>query len=112
MTTNGFIGLDYEQAYSQVFKGAVVGGFRDCGRDVAIPGFGFVQVKASPDGARAFLAESLRRRKFIPICIGEPGSAAEMLKSLRQFGGWVGKEIARRGEILRGIAEVRRLCGA
>jgi len=111
MTSKEFVGDDYEVAYSQAFQGAVVGGFQDRGRDVAVPGYGFVQVKASVMGARSFLSESLRRRQFIPICIGEPGAAGEMVKSLREFGGWVGRDIQHRMEILKGIAEVRRLCG-
>jgi len=110
MTSSDFIGDDFEQAYASVFKGAIVGGISDNGHDVAVPGFGFVQVKASVKGLYSFLKESLRRRQFIPVCVGEPGTRVEMFKTLKEFGGWVGKEIPHRLEVLSGIAKVRDLC--
>ncbi|MFA6295160.1 MAG: hypothetical protein WC666_01910 [Candidatus Paceibacterota bacterium] len=110
MTSSEFVGQEFEKAYAKVFQGAIVGGFNDHGHDVAIAGFGFVQIKASVDGLRNFLTESLRQKKFIPVCVGEPGKKAEMLSSLRDFGGWVGKEIPRRLQLLAGIAQVKNLC--
>ncbi len=114
MTTKEFVGAELEQAYAEVFGGKVVGGFSDGGLDVVtndreVPA---VQVKASVPFALAFLKESLRRRRFIPVCVGEPGGKEEMFHSLRASGGWVGHDIPRRGEILSGIARVRELIGA
>jgi hypothetical protein len=113
MTTKEFVGAELEQAYAEVFGGKVVGGFSDGGLDVVtndkeIP---TVQVKASVPFALAFLKESLRRRRFIPICIGEPSGKEEMLHTLKQFGGFVGRDIPRRGKVLEGIARVRELIG-
>ena len=113
MTTKEFVGAELEEAYAEVFGGRVTGGFSDNGLDVAtgdrsIP---FVQVKSSVPFALAFLTESLRRRRFIPLCVGEPSGKEEMLSSLRTRGGWVGHDIPRRGEILEGIARVRALIG-
>lgn len=113
MTTKEFVGAELEEAYAEVFGGEVTGGFSDGGLDVAtgdrsIP---FVQVRSSVPFALAFLKESIRRRRFIPVCVGEPSGKEEMLHSLKRFGGHVGHDIPRRGEILEGIARVRELCG-
>ncbi|MDP3661612.1 MAG: hypothetical protein Q8R17_02070 [bacterium] len=113
MTSKEFVGAELEQAYAEVFGGAVNGGWSDGGKDVAtndseIPA---VQVKSSVPFALAFLKESLRRRRFIPICVGDPSGKEEMLHSLKKFGGYVGNDIPRRVEILEGIARVRELIG-
>lgn len=111
MTTKMFVGEDFESAYERAFGGRRNGGFGDGGRDILVPGFGGVQVKASPKGAMSFLQESLRRGRFIPLCIGEPGAKEEMLESLKKFGAWVGKEVPGRNELLGGIAQVRAIVG-
>ena len=110
MTSTDFVGQEFEEAYAKVFEGSIVGGFNDNGHDVAVAGFGFVQVKASVKGLYSFLAESLKRKQFIPVCVGNPGRKNEMLLSLKEFGGWIGRDIPRRAEILLGIAKVRDLC--
>ncbi len=112
MNVSDFIGHDFEDAYAKAFHGAVVGGLQDSGKDIAVPGFGFVQIKASVAGAREFLSRSLKRHQFIPVCVGEPGVASEMIKSLEQFGGWVGREIPHRMDILKGVLQVKMLCGS
>lgn len=112
-TSREFVGAELEQAYAKAFGGKVVGGFSDGGVDIAtgdenIPA---VQVKSSVPFALSFLKESIRRRHFIPVCVGEPSDKEEMLDTLKRFGGYVGRDIPRRGEILDGIARVRELCG-
>lgn len=114
MTTKEYRGAELEQAYAEVFGGEVMGGFSDGGCDVAtgdnsVP---FVQVKSTVPFALAFLKVSIQRRRFIPLCVGEPSGKEEILDSLKQFGGYVGRDIPKRGEILEGIARVRELIGA
>lgn len=109
MTSKQFVGDDYEAAYARVLNGRINGGFGDCGKDVVVPGIGGVQVKASPAGAKEFLAISLRRNKFIPLCIGEPSTKEEVLSSLKRFGAWIGKEIPNRADLLAKISQVRTM---
>jgi hypothetical protein len=108
-TTADFIGDDFETAYAQAFGGTVNGGFNDQGKDVVIPGFGGVQVKASVTGAKEFLKVSLQRKQFIPLCVGEPGAKTEMIQSLKEFGAWFGMEIPNRSQLLAGVAQVRAM---
>lgn len=109
-----FLGNDVEQAYANVFGTEVVGGIGDGGLDVEtgdkeLP---FIQIKSSLEGAKPFLKESLRRKKFIPIAIGEPGSKEEMIESLKKFGGWIGKDESEslRQKTLDAISQVRDFC--
>ena len=113
MTSKEFIGAELERAYAEAFGGKVNGGFNDCGKDVVICDVTVtvVQVRSSFPFALEFMKESLRRHQFIPICVGEPGGREEMLKTLGQFGGWVGHNIPERQKILTGIQRVRELCG-
>ncbi len=109
-----FQGDDVEQAYAEVFGTKVIGGFNDKGKDIEtgdkeIP---FLQIKSSVEGAKSFLAESLKRKKFIPIAIGEPGTKEEMLATIKEYGGWIGKDEPDRKKILEGIAQIKILCGA
>lgn len=105
-----FLGNDVEEAYAQIFgAGKPEGGVGDAGKDVAtgereIP---YVQIKSSWDRARVFLAKSLERKKFIPLCVGEPGSKEEMLASIREFGAWLAKDIPNRDALLPKIKEIR-----
>jgi hypothetical protein len=108
-TSADFIGDEFESAYACAFGGTVNGGFNDHGKDVMIPGFGGVQVKASVTGAKEFLKVSLQRKQFIPLCVGEPGAKAEMLQSLKEFGAWFGMEIPQRAQLLSGVAQVRAM---
>lgn len=109
MTTASFVGDEFETAYAKAFGGTVNGGFNDHGKDVVIPGFGGVQVKASVTGAKEFLKVSLQRKQFIPLCVGEPGAKEEMIASLKEFGAWIGNDISGRKELLVGIAQVRSM---
>lgn len=111
MTTKTFVGAELEQAYAKVFGGTVNGGFKDCGKDIVLNGTIAVQVKSSIPFALEFLNESLRRHRFMPICVGEPGEKEEMFSALAQFGGWVGHDIPERQKVLEGIQRVRELCG-
>jgi hypothetical protein len=106
-----YLGAELEKSYAKILGGTVSGGFNDCGKDVVVHGTIAVQVRSSVPFALKFLQESLRRRRFIPICVGEPGKKEEMLSTLAQFGGWVGYDIPRRQEVLEGIQRVRELCG-
>ncbi|OHA16784.1 MAG: hypothetical protein A3C79_00435 [Candidatus Taylorbacteria bacterium RIFCSPHIGHO2_02_FULL_45_28] len=106
-TTTKFVGDDYEAAYAKVLGGTVNGGLGDGGRDVIVPEIGGVQVKASSAGAKEFLAVSLKRKQFIPLCVGEPSTKEEVLDSLKKFGAWVGKEIPNRAKLLAGISQIR-----
>lgn len=109
MTSSDFVGNDFEYAYAKAFGGEVSGGFDDGGRDVIIPKIGGVQVKASADGAKSFLAVSIKRNQFIPLCVGEPGAQQDMIESLKRFGAWVGNDIPNRVALLTGIAQVRAM---
>jgi hypothetical protein len=74
-----------------------------------------VQVKSSVTGMMSFLAVAIKfreqRRKFIPLCVGEPGAKEEMVGDLKRYGAWIGKEIPGRNELLPRVAQVRSLCG-
>lgn len=107
-------GQDLEGAYAQKFGGVVIGGIRDGGLDVLtgdsrVP---YVQVKSSLTGLKTFLADSLRLKRFIPICLGEPGKKEEMLQHLLDHGIWVGSDIPDRKKVLTAVSQVRYLCTA
>lgn len=109
MSTEEFIGEDFERAYAKVFNAAITGGLRDGGRDLRIPGFGYVQIKASVRGGLKSLAKALEQHNFIPLCIGDPGPKEDMLSCLRVYGAWVGLEIADRMKVMEGVLAVRNL---
>ncbi len=112
MTSKEFIGAELERAYAEVLGGRVAGGFNDQGMDIVLndESVPVIQVKSSVPYAMKFLTESVRRHQFIPICVGEPGRKDEVLATLKKFGGWVGYDIPRRGQILEGIRKVKTLC--
>lgn len=107
-----FLGTDMEQAYCNVLGefGSVQGGVGDGGFDFVsldqrfFPNF---QIKSSWPGAEKFFAESIRRKVFIPVAIGEPGDPKEMIESFRNFGGWVGKDEPLRKQYLQKIKILR-----
>jgi hypothetical protein len=107
-----FIGEDMERAYGEVLRefGRVQGGVGDHGLDFVsldrsvLPNF---QIKTSWQGAEKFLAKSLAKGVFIPIAIGEPGSAEEMASSFKQFGGWVEKDEPLRESYLLKIQKIK-----
>ena len=106
-----FIGEDAEEEYAKIFGvGLPVGGFGDNGLDVKTgdPEVPLVQVKSSVKGAMDFFKESVKRKRFIPICIGEPGAKEEMLSALKNFGAWVAKDIPGRTELLEQISSFRK----
>lgn len=108
------VGDDTENAYAQAFGTRVIGGVDDGGLDVPtgdrdIP---FIQVKSSVGGLTAFLARSLRRKQFIPVCVGEPGAREEMLQHLKEYGAWIGSDIQDRVKIFIAVQQVRYLCTA
>ena len=114
MTTREFVGAELEHAYANVLGGRVIGGFNDGGLDVTtgdtvVPA---VQVKSSIPIACKFLAESVKRRQFIPICIGEPGTRDDILTSLRKFGAWIENGIPGRDRALVEIGKIRMQCNA
>lgn len=104
-----FYGDDVEQAYAKLFGTKITGGIGDGGLDVPTgdPEIPYVQVKSSFVGARDFFKESLRRKDFIPVVIGEPGTKEEVMQSLKEFGGWVGKDEGGREKFLKNILGVR-----
>lgn len=112
MTSKEFIGAELEQWYAEILDGKVVGGFNDNGIDVIIDDKDIpaVQVKSSVRIAAKFLAEAERRRKFIPLCIGEPGTRDEILTSLKKFGVWVGYNISCRERTLKVAYGVKLHC--
>ncbi len=113
MTTRQFIGDDFELAYAKIFNATVVGGIRDGGKDLKLKAgsISFVQVKASWSGAFEFLRTMLHRKRFIPLCIGEPSNNAdEMIRSIVRYGAWIGQDIPRREELLPAVAQIRSLC--
>lgn len=112
--TSRMTGDDTENAYAKVFGTRVIGGIGDGGLDVStgdsdVP---FVQIKSSVKGLQAFLAESLRRKQFIPVCVGEPGAREEMLWQLKQHGAWIGSDIRDRMKITTAVCQIRSLCAA
>lgn len=107
-----FAGKELKEAYASIFQGILNGGFDDQGRDLftqekEVPE---IQIKSSVHEAKKFLIESLRRKEFIPICIGEPGSREEMIETIKKFGAWIGREIPNRNELLTKISQVRDYC--
>lgn len=107
-------GDDTEGAYAKAFGTRVIGGIGDGGLDIPtgdndVP---FVQIKSSVKGLQAFLAESLRRRQFIPVCVGEPGAKEEMLRHLKLYGAWIGSDIRDRLKITTAVCQIRSLCTA
>jgi len=107
-------GEELEGAYAREFHGVVIGGIRDGGLDVLtgdsrVP---YVQIKSSFKGLQAFLADSLRFKRFIPVCLGEPGKREEMIEHLLEYGIWIGSDISDREKIKRAVNQVRYLCTA
>jgi len=110
-------GQERENAYASIlheFHAKVVGGLNDNGGDIKLdhPEIPVLQVKTSWEYAKDFLKESLRRKKFIPIAVGEPGSSKEMIDSILKFGGWIDRDEPDREKKLDGIAKIRTLCYA
>lgn len=105
-----FIGRDIEEAYAKVFgAGPPVGGFKDGGKDVptGLRDMPFVQTKGSVWKAEEFIKKSKEFGKFIPICVGEPGTKEEIIESLRNFGVWLERDIPRRQKFLEYFKERR-----
>lgn len=105
-----FYGDDVEQAYAKLFGTKPTNPDLDAkGLDIPTgnPEIPYVQVKSSLVGARKFFLESLKRKKFIPIVIGEPGTKEEVIESIKEFGGWVGKDEDGREKFLQNILGVR-----
>lgn len=108
------LGNDAENAYALAFHGKIVGGLHDGGRDVEIPDrrVRYVQVKSSVAGMMKAFKQALEFHRFTPVCFGEPGSLEEMIESIVKFGAWIGRDIPKRDELLRGALQVRTLCAA
>ncbi|MDO8579471.1 MAG: hypothetical protein Q7R72_01205 [bacterium] len=109
MTSKEFVGQEREVAYAKILDGTVNGGFNDRGMDVVLTNSLSIQVKSSVAGLMDFLGKSLKFKRFIPVVVGEPGTKEEILGSLAQFGGWVGRDVPQRERVLVGIAQVRVL---
>ena len=112
-TSKEFVGAELELAYAELVDGYVNGGFQDGGKDIipndkSIPAF---QVKSSARRAIEFLARSIRFRRFIPVCVGEPPKTREELVAcIRSRGCWVGYDVPKREEAYAGIELVRAKC--
>ena len=107
-------GLALERAYSQVLGWRMNGGTNDGGKDLIDPvtkqG---VQVKSSFVCAQRFLRKITKKKNWIPICIGQPGTRAEIVDSLVKYGAWIDRRIlAEKPYLLVAIARRRaRVCG-
>ena len=102
-----FTGHELITTAAQLLGGQINDGIQDGGVDLYVKGIGGVQVKCSPCALMDFFGEALRRGKFIAVIVGEHGTEAEMIASLRQFGAWFGKDIPDRQVWLTCIAKVR-----
>ena len=99
-----FIGRDIEEVYAKLFgAGKPVGGLRDGGKDIptGLKDMPFVQTKGSIQEAYKFSEKSKEFGRFIPICVGEPGTKEEVVESLRSYGAWFEKDIPHRQELLQ-----------
>ncbi|PIP58019.1 MAG: hypothetical protein COX02_02605 [Candidatus Vogelbacteria bacterium CG22_combo_CG10-13_8_21_14_all_37_9] len=107
-----FLGQEQVKAYSQAFGAEIIDGYNDQGKDLKIdnPEIPAVQIKSSVEGVKKFLVESLKQGDFIPVCVGEPGTKDEMFASIKQFGAWIGQDIANRDKLFNSIAKIRDLC--
>lgn len=108
-TPAALIGRDTEYAYVRLFNGKDIDGLKDGGKDVITnnPKFPFIQVKSSWPEALRFLSKSVEFKKFIPICIGEPGTLEEVTASIIKYGGWIAKDEFDREKKLINISKVR-----
>jgi len=117
--SSDYRGVELEEAYAKVIGGTVRGGFGDGGLDIIniakdIP---VLQVKNSWQYASSFLAESRRRKQFIPIVVGEldvinPNLKYEILDSIRRYGGWISHDIPDhlRDQYLAEIVATEKFC--
>lgn len=104
------VGAELEQAYARQLGWRVNGGFGDGGRDLVGPMGEAIQVKSSVHHAIAFVRESLRRREFIPVVVGEPGERSEMLESIKKFGAWINPGLRRQHPgFLAGMQQLRTM---
>lgn len=104
-------GYELEQAYAELLGGKMTGGDGDGGKDIiGIPGIPKLQIKNTLPEAIRFFTESINRRYFIPMAIGEPGTPEEVRENIIKRGGWVGPNIPNREKVYKGIEEVRRIC--
>lgn len=112
-----FMGDDVEKAYAEILQGEIIGGIDDKGKDLRIDAddIPYIQIKSSWEGAMDFLSKGLKlissdtggRYRYIPICVGEPGTKEEILQSIRDYGGWIGKDIPNREENLLKLKKAR-----
>jgi hypothetical protein len=107
MVSSDTLGQETEEEYAKVLDAVIVGGLRDCGKDLVVAGIGCVQVKCTIARAYAFLQKSIQHCRFIPLCVGEPGTADEIRKDLKEFGVWLGKDIVNRTAIQVAVAKIR-----
>lgn len=112
-----FIGNDVEAAYAEVLHAELIGGISDNGKDIKtkIDGIPYIQIKSSWPGAMDFLSRGLKivssdtggRYKYIPICVGEPGTEEEIIQSIKEYGGWIGRDIPNREDNLLKLKKAR-----
>jgi len=101
-----------EEAYAKVLGGILNGGFNDGGKDVLIFSEDFpngLQVKSSIHFAQEHVTRGVKFRKFIPVAVGEPGTAEEIMDSIQRFGAWVEKGISGRDHFLECVAKARSM---
>jgi len=110
-----FVGEETTKAYAEILDGRIIDRENDEGKDLEFRDGNRlvrIQIKSSYEYFKKFLAKSLHKAEFIPLCFGEPGSKEEIIKSLRRYGAWIEKDFPNRQEILEGVAKVRKLCYA
>lgn len=83
-------GIALELAYAKILGWRHNGGTNDNGLDLVDPETKRgVQIKTSVGCAKEFLRKCTKKRKFIPVCIGRPGTKEEMLDSINKYGAWM-----------------------
>jgi hypothetical protein len=108
-------GNNLEHVYANLLGAEITGGIDDHGVDLFIKNNEYnirtVQVKSSKEKAINFLKESVRRKQFISVIVGDPGryTKDEILKSLHDNGAWIGFDEDGRQEFLDSVRQVREL---
>jgi len=94
-------------AYARVFRTGTTSKNKLMTGNLAAP---LALVAESMEVAKYYLCESLKRRQFTPVCLGNPGTEEEMISWLQCFGAWIGRDIPKREKIVEQFALVKAGC--